>query len=135
MATDVHPETEPSLTALVAGILKDVQDLVKQQVAMVRQEIKADFHRTVQAASAIAAGIAIGVLGGLLLCSMLVYLLAWTFPAVPLWGCYAIVGGSLTAVGTTLFYLGKKKLSSFNPLPDQSVEAIKENIRWIKNPT
>jgi hypothetical protein len=101
---------------------------------MVREEIKADFHRTVEAASAIAAGIAIAVLGGLLLGLMLVYLLAWAFPTIPLWACYGIVGGSLAAVGTTLLYLGKKKFSSFNPLPDQSVEAFKENMRWIRNP-
>ena len=134
MATDLHPETEPSLSALVGGIVKDAQDLVKQQVRMVREEIKADFHRTVEAAFTIALGVAIAALGGLLLCLMLVYLLTWVFPLIPLWTCYAIVGGSLTAIGASSIYLGKRKFSSLNPVPDQSVEAIRENMRWIRNP-
>src|SRR5262249_46116151 len=134
MATDLHPEAEPSLTALVGGIVKDAQDLVKQQVTMVREEMKADFHRAVEATSAIAVGIAIVVLGGLLLCLMLVYLLTWVFPLIPLWTCYAMVGGSLTAIGASSIYLGKRKFSSLNPVPDQSGEDIRENMRWIRNP-
>jgi len=32
-----------------------------------------------------------------------------------------------------LFYAGKKRLDSFNPLPDQSVQALKENVQCLTN--
>jgi hypothetical protein len=134
MATDLREGSEPSLSGLATGILNDVQNLFKQQVAMLREEIKDDFQKAVRAASVIAAGVAMSLLGGIFLCLTLVYFLAWAFPALSLWGCFAIVGGSLAFVGVSLFYLGKNKLSSFSPLPDQSVEALKENMRWIRNP-
>jgi len=71
---------------------------------------------------------------------MLVHLLHWlTAPAmadpanIPLWGCYGIVAFLCLGGGAALILAGKKKFSSFNPLPDQTVETMKENVQWITN--
>lgn len=136
------PETMPSgtatgngasLTGLVTGILSDAQDLMKQQVALLRTEIREDFRKTKEAGLTMIGGAICAAVGGLLLCLMVVYLLHWA-TELPLWGCFAIVGGLLSLVGAALIWAGKAKFETFNPLPDQSAEALKENVQWMTNP-
>ena len=135
MANDVHTSSEPGLTSLVTGIIGDVQALLKQQLSLFREEIKNDVRKTKEAAFSLSAGIGILGVGGLFFCLMLVHLLHWAAPDVlPLWLCYGIIGGLFLIGGGALLYAGKRKLSSFNPLPDQSVGALKENVQWIMNP-
>ena len=134
MADHVETVSEGSLTGLVTGIVNDAQELVKQQLALFKHEVKEDLHKTLQAAIALGIGIAVALVGGLSLWLALVFLLYWAFPVVPLWGWFAIVGGLFTIVGALLFFAGKAKLESFNPLRDQSAEALKENVQWIMRP-
>jgi hypothetical protein len=134
MANPVQTPPEPNLTVLVSGILNDAQELFRQQIALVRAEVRSDLQKTREAFSALAAGAAVAGVAFLLLCLMLVHLLHWAAPALPLWACHAIVGGVLAAVGGALIYAGVKKFQSFNPLPDQSVEALRENLQWKTNP-
>ena len=130
----VSPPAEgQSVTGLVSGILHDAQELVKQQVALVRAEIKADFRRTVNAAVLLAVGALILVPAAFLLCNMFVYMLH-ELAGLSVWASYGIVGGVFAVLGAVLIGVGIQRFRSFNPLPDQSVEAIKENVRWMTNP-
>jgi hypothetical protein len=138
-----HLETPPdtaSLMSMLKGIVDDAQELFRQQVALVRAEIRSDLQQTKQAALALVAGILPVTLGTVLLCFMFVHLLHWaTSPAgadpagIPLWGCYGIVGGAFVLIGGALIYGGIRKFQSFNPLPDQSAEALQENVQWLTN--
>ena len=134
MANDLQTGTEPSLTGLVTGIINDAQDLLKQQIALFKQEIKDDVRKTKEAVVSLSAGLGILLVGGLLWCLMLVHLVNWAFPSLPLWCCYGLVGLVFVACGGALLYAGKKRFESFNPLPEQSVEALKENVQWIMKP-
>jgi len=127
------PPEGQTVTGLVSGILQDVQQLVKQQVALVRAEVKADFHRTMQAAALLAVGALALVPAVFLLCNMLVYLLN-ELAGLSLWVSYGIVGGAFALLGAVLAAVGVQRFRSINPLPDQSVEEIKENVRWMTNP-
>ena len=131
--------TSGSVTPLVAGIIDDLQELIKQNLTLFKVEVREDLKKTKEAAAALGVGIGFVVVGGLHLTLMLVFLLWWAFdstartPGLPLWVCFAIVGGVFTGVGAALFFRGKKKLDSFNPLPNETAEALKENVQWIKN--
>jgi len=128
------PTTEgQSITGLVSGILHDAQELFKQQVALARAEIKADLQRTVQAAVMLVIGALILVPAVFLLCNMLVYLLH-ELAGLSQWASYGIVGAAFTVLGAVLIFLGIQRFRSFNPMPDQTVEAFKENVRWMTNP-
>ena len=134
MATDLQTQNEPSLTELVKGIVDDVQDLTKQQFALLKQELKEDMRKTGQAAMPMAVGLPIAFVGVLILAIALSQLLDWVFPALPLWLAYGIVGVVFTVAGVGLFLAGQKKIESFNPLPDRSLEALKENVQCLTNP-
>ena len=132
--------TPGNMAPLVTGIIDDLQELIKQNLALFKVEVREDFKKTKEAAGALGVGVGLAAVGALHLTLMLVFLLWWAFdsaarsaPGLPLWVCFAIVGGVFPGVGAALTFKGKKKLDSFNPLPDQSAEALKENVQWIKN--
>jgi len=133
MASDLQSPPEPNLAELVTGILKDGQELFRQQVALVRHEIREDFRKTKEAAAPMALGLWLAVLGSIVF-SAAVALFLTEVVLWPSWVSFALVGGVVGLVGGVLIYVGKKKFESFNPLPEKSAEALKENLEWIAKP-
>ena len=131
MTTLLHAENGASVTQLVGGIVGDAQDLLKQQMALFRHEVQEDLRKTRNVAITLACGFFLAQTGVILLCLMLVYLLAHLEPTLPLWGCFGIVGGVLAAAGVACLFGGYLFMKSFNPLPDESARALKENYKWI----
>jgi hypothetical protein len=125
---------DASLTQLLSGIVNDAQTLLKQQLAMFRTEINLDVRRTKQALIALVCGLALASIGGVLLCFMLVYGLEALVPSLPLWACFGIVGGVFAIGGALAFYSAMRQFQEFNPLPDESAQALKENVQWISQP-
>jgi len=134
MAIETYkPESDQSVTKLISGIISDAQELVRQQLAMFRTELKHDVRRTKQALVALVCGLALVSVGATLLCFMAVYGLEAAFE-LPLWACFGIVGGLLAIGGGLAFYSAVKQFNEFNPLPDESAQALKENMQWISQP-
>jgi hypothetical protein len=132
MIRELESPPAPTVTGLVRDILRDVQELVRQQLALFKHEIKDSLRKSKEAAVMLGAGIGVAAAGGVLLCFMLVYLLNWAF-ALPLWICFLIVGVVCCAVGGGMLYAGIKKLQSVT-VAEQSIDALKENVQWIRNP-
>jgi hypothetical protein len=142
MATEVRNRpSDQSITSLVGGIVGDMQDLVKQQFQLMRKEVEDDLRKTTEAASLWIAGKVVLFLGAIALCLMLALLLHWlTGPpgldpaTIPLWGCFAIVGGILVIIGLCLVWAGKEALANVHPLDNPATEALKENVQWLTTP-
>src|SRR5438132_10908107 len=92
MATDLHPDQSASVTTLVSGIVHDAQELMKQQFELLKAEVRDDFRKVRDASEMLGAGAGLALMGGILLTLMLVYLLAWLIPEMPLWVAFGIVG-------------------------------------------
>jgi hypothetical protein len=141
MANEVQsPQQEASMVGLMRGIINDIGDLIRQEIKFARTEIKADLRKTREASTVLALGAGAVGLGVILLALMLVQLLHWLSfyerpadAAIPLWGCFGIVSAVFLVTGSVAAYLGYKKFASFNPLPDQTAQTVKENIGWIAN--
>jgi len=129
----LSPVDTPSMTGLLSGIANDAQELVKQQVALVKAEMKADFRRTVQSVGLLAAGSVVAVPALVLICHMAVYMLH-ELASLPMWIGNGIVGGALALISAVLIGVGVQRYRAVNLFPDQSVEALKENVRWMTNP-
>jgi hypothetical protein len=121
---------ERSFSTLMSGIIADVQRLIEQQLSMVRQEIRDDLRKSKQAVSSLALGAGLTAGGNCLLLLMLPLLLNWLVPTLPLWVCFGIVGGVVSAVGGALLYVRFQQTESFDLLSNQAVEAFKENLKW-----
>lgn len=138
MPSTLQSPSEPSVTGVITGIVDDFQRLVKQQLDMVRAEVRTDWEKTKQAALPAAAGVGLLGLSGMLFSFMLVFVLHWlTAPpdvdpgALPLWACFGLIAAVLGTAGAALTYLGISRFQTFNPLPDESVRALQENMQWL----
>jgi len=135
MACDIHATPGPSLAGLVSGILRDAQDLVRQEVTLAKVEIGQELRKTKEAALSVLAGVAFLVLGAIFLLLMVVYLISWaTGGNIPVWGSYAIVGGVLALIGAILVYSGRNRAEKIHLVPKQTVETLRENMQWMTNP-
>jgi len=140
METQAPVSSEPSVSRLLKGIVDDIGDLIKQQFKFARTEVQTDLRKSKEAIVALAIGAGAAFLGLIFAGLMVVYLLHWlTSPpdmdraSIPLWGCYGIVTLIFLGAGTVLMLVGKKKFDSFNPLPEKTVDTLKENVQWITN--
>jgi len=129
--TQTH-DREPSITALVTGIVNDGQELLKQQLTLFKSEIRQEMTKAREAALSLSAGIAITALGGFLICFGVAHLIAWAFE-LPTWAGFGITGGALLFIGLIAWAVGRNKLESMHP-PEQTMQGIKENVQWLKIP-
>jgi uncharacterized membrane protein YqjE len=116
MATTVQNPSDASMVSLVSGIVDDVHELILQQIKLTRAEIESDLRKARDIAFLFAAGAGVLLIGVILACLMLVYLLHWlTSPvesdlaSIPLWACFGIVGAAFGVFGGSVIAAGKKK--------------------------
>jgi len=119
------------LMDLIRGILFDVKSLLRQEVQLLRDEIKLQISTGGRAVSKFFIGAALGIVGALFLLLMLVHgLHDWT--VLPLWACYGLVGGLLSGIGIVLVVRAQSVVGSFQVTPRRTLYTMKENIQWIK---
>lgn len=123
--------SEPTITQLVGDLLADARQLMRQELALAKHEIRGEIRKATGASIALGAGIGLAALGGLLFIIAVVHLLH-AVTDLPLWACYGIVAGLCAVVGFILLYLGKKQMSQIDIVPQQTLETMRENVKWMK---
>jgi protein-S-isoprenylcysteine O-methyltransferase Ste14 len=118
---------------LLSGIVGDAETLVQQQFAMFKEEIKVEMREARQALLPALAGGAVAAIAVLLFCFGMVYLLDWA-TTLPLWACFVIVAAVLGTGGGIALAVGLQRLRQLTPVADESVEELKENVRWLTKP-
>jgi hypothetical protein len=125
---------EPSIVALLGGIINDAKELLVQEVALTKLEVQDELRKAKTAAIAFGIGIGVVAAGGMLLMLTLVQVLA-AYTEMPLWGCYGSVGSGLVVLGTVLLAAGKTAVEELDVIPQQTVETMKETAQWLTQPT
>jgi len=134
MSANLQTESGPSVAELVTGIVHDAQNLLGQQLALFKQEVREDIQKARDAALSLALGSSLLLVGAIMLCLMCVYLLH-ELAEFRLWSSFAIVGGVLTLVGGVLAYIGREQLRTVHPIPEKTAKALEENLEWKTKPT
>jgi hypothetical protein len=125
---DCAPPTA-SMTGLVSGIITDAQTLIRQQAEMLKAEVREDFKRSKRAAEFGAIGIVFTTVGALGLITALAYFLHEQY-LFKMWASWGIVGALFAIIGGACATFSYALLERFNPLPDKTFNALKENITW-----
>jgi len=140
MATEVHNHSEETVTSLASGIVSDFQDLLKQQLELTRQELKAEFRQSKEAALFLSLGGLICLVALFAICLTLAHLLHWLgAPAgtdnstLPLWSCYALVSSLFLLAGGFAIIAGKKKIDDIGAPLHETTQGLKENLEWKTN--
>ena len=108
-----------------------MRNLFVQELRLAKLEIGEDVRRVKAAVAVLAIGGAILALGAVLLILMLVHLLD-AVTDLPLWGAYGVVATVMLVVGIGVLIAGKKKAEHVGLVPQETAEAIKEDVGWIK---
>ena len=117
-----------------------VKELAGQTSTLVRQEIKlaqAELTTKGKVAGRGAGMLAGAAVAGLLaLIALTAVLIAALDTAVPLWLAALIVTVLWAVIGAVLAARGRKELQHAGPpVPEQTVETVKEDIQWAKTQT
>lgn len=132
MSEDPASLKKQDLSTLVAGIAEDTGTLVQQQIELLRADLMSEARRAGGAVGSMAAGGGLVAAGGFLSGMMLVHAMH-SATRLPLWLCYAAVGGGLGAAGLTLLQKGREQIATVQLLPPpETAAALKENVAWAK---
>lgn len=122
-------DSSESIGGMLSGLLKDLQDLVRGEVALAKAEIKEDVSTAGKGVAALATAAFLGMTGFVFLMLGLTYLinLYWR-----MWVSAAVVGAALLVIAAVLGMSGKKKLSATSLKPEQTIDSLKEDQQWAK---
>jgi hypothetical protein len=123
----------PSMASLVGGIISDATRLVRQEIALARREMQAEFDKAKVAGVSLAAGAGLTMFGAVFLGLMVVFLLH-EVGGLPLWASFLIVGGVVAIAGAILLYAGIQQFRKVSLVPPQTAETLQENVQWLQNP-
>lgn len=118
---------DESTGQLFRDFFEQGQLMVRQEVRLAKEELRAEAKSAGQGAGMIGAGGAILYAGVLVLLACAVALLAL---AMPIWVAALIVGALAVGVGALLLMGGRSRLQNLKP--DESIETLKENREWTK---
>jgi hypothetical protein len=121
-----------SIGELLGNISGDLSQLFRQEVELAKAELKQEASKAGKAAGFLGVAGFAGYLAVVLLSFALVFALANVMDA----GWAALIVAVLWGiVGAVLFVSGRNKLKTVDPVPHRTVDTIKEDAQWLKNPT
>ena len=123
----------PGLSTLLGGIVTDLHKLLEQHLELLRLEVQDDFEKSKAALLPIAIGSALLGLAGFCLMAMLIGWLHWLYPDIPWYGWSGIAAGLLIAGGIILIVVGKQRLNDVQPMPETTLQSVKESIQCISD--
>ncbi len=123
---------DTSLGELIGNISNDLSTLFRQEVELAKAEVKQEAAKAGKAGGMLGGAAFAGYLAVVLLSFALVFALANVMDA----GWAALIVAVIWAVvGAVLFVSGRKQLKRVDPVPHRTVETLKEDAQWLKNPT
>ena len=124
--------SQTSVGELIGNISNDLSTLFRQEVELAKVELKAEASKAGKAGGMLGAAAFAGYLVVVLLSFALVAALSNVMD--PGWAAL-IVAAIWGIVAAVLFANGRKKLKTVDPTPHRTVETLKEDAQWLKNPT
>ncbi len=123
-------DDDRSIAELTKELLRNVSELVRREIELAKLEVAEKARR-------LTVGIALVAVGGVILLAMLGALTATAILALATtldaWLAALIVTVVAGVLGAVVVLLGVKSLKrGAPPVPDQTVDSVKEDIAWVK---
>lgn len=119
------------LAPLLQGIIRDGHELMRQELALAKCEVRQDIKSAGQVAMSIGLGSGLAAGAGLLLLFSLVHIISWAIPEIPMWGSYLAVGIGLGVAAGAILTRAYSEAKELDMKPTQTIETMKENAKWI----
>lgn len=128
MATRI--DDDRSVGQLLSDLTRELQALLRKEFELAKAETKEELRH------AAAAGKSFGVAGllGYLALVMLSFAAAWALTSImPTGWAFFAVGVAYALVAGGMVLRGRKQVQEFDPVPDETVETLKEDVQWLKS--
>ncbi len=120
---------QSSIGELFAALTGDLSDLMRKEVHLAKIELREEATKARKAATM--TGMA--ALAAYLAVLLLTFAAAWGLAEVVSIGYgFLIVGVFFALVAGFLFTAGRRRLQYIDPIPQQTVETLKEDVEWAK---
>jgi uncharacterized membrane protein YqjE len=118
---------------LLKQLANETTTLVRQELELAKAEMR---EKAGKAGPGVGMWGAAGVTALLGLGSLTAFLILALDGAMPNWLAALIVGLVYAAIAGLLYLRGKRKVAEAgSPVPEQTVETLKEDVQWAKHPT
>ncbi len=124
-----RPAPDDSIGSLVSHLTNDFGKLTRQELALAKAELRDEAKK---------AGKGAGLLGGAALAGWMVALFV---SLTVMWALGEVMHLALAALIVTVLWgiaaavmaaSGRKELQDVSPKPDQTIESVKEDAKWLK---
>ena len=123
---------ERSVSDVFQDILRNLQEMVRSEIRLAKVEIRGEAKQAVSSAVWIAAGGVAATSAWIFLLWTLAYALA---TRMSMWAATLIVALLMATAAAALLMSGLRRAKRINAIPERTVESVKENLAWIKQPT
>ena len=123
---------ERSVSDVLQDIVRNLQDMVRSEIRLAKVEIREEARRAISSGIWIAVGTVGAVSAWIFLLWTLAYALA---TRMPMWAATLVVAVVMAAAAAVLIMVGIRSAKRIQPIPERTVESVKENLEWIKHPT
>ncbi len=124
-------KTERSVGELLGDLMQETTTLVRQEIALAKNEMTQKATQAGKDAAALAVGGAVAYAGLLAIVAAVVLLLVHA--NVTPWIAALLVGIVVAAIGGAMVMKGLNALKHSDMAPRQTVETLKEDAQWAKN--
>ncbi len=127
-----RPESfDKSLGALLKDLFQDVNHLVRQEIALFKAEMKEKLMLLATVGGLFAGAALLGLLAiGVLTAAIILVVDLW----LAAWLAALIVAVAYLAIAGVLVLIARSRLKKAGgPVPEQTVETLKEEVEWVKD--
>lgn len=141
-----YPDADARDTRSIPELLKSLRDesstLVRQELALAKAEMSEKAARAGKNLASIGIGAGVALVGALALISAVAYALAailnlaldLSWPNA-LWISWGILGVTTAIIGIVMLNRGLSDLKRQSPVPEKTVESLKEDKQWLASKT
>jgi len=127
-----HTNGERTASEIVQDVMRDAGEVVRGEIRLAKAELSE---------KAAKAGKAGGYFGGAALCGAMGFAclvlagVAGMALVMPVWLAALLMSLFLVCIAAAAYAGGKAKMKDVNPVPERTVQTIKDDIQWAKHRT
>lgn len=126
------PQTQRTVADVLQDIVANIQQIIRDEFRLAKVELKEKGARASRPAGMLATGAALGfyALGFVLVAAMFALSIV-----MPHWLAALLIALFLGIAAVTLVSASIGDLKQIDPVPEKTVQTVKENVQWVKEQT